>query len=170
LQHWHSCHFVCECSKIARKKHILSRNYILLEVRIADFMIQKKDVVAVRSNQTIREAGKLICDKGIGSVVVISDTEVPVGTITRTELVQGYITDVPVGNTMVHIMRTQLVWIEDTKQKDQLAELMMHTKEHHVLVKNVRGEFVGLVASLDVVRETALDAKAFSFNRQKVPK
>lgn len=135
-------------------------------MRVKDFMVPKDKVVSVKSGNSIREAGRIIIEKKIGSVIVTDETGTkPVGIITRTELVKSYVNDVPVDSPVTEIMNNDLLFIDENQQKDHLAELMMTKKRHHVLVKDSHGQFVGLTTSLDVVTETALDAKAFPYHR-----
>jgi len=129
-------------------------------------MVPKDKVVSLHANDTIRQAGQLIIDKRIGSVIVLGDAGEPLGIVTRTELVKAYVNDHPVTSPVNTIMNRELLYIDENQQRDNLAELMMKNKRHHVLVKDTQGHYVGLTTSLDVVSETALDARSFPYNRQ----
>lgn len=129
-------------------------------------MVPKDKVISLHANDTVRQAGELIIGKRIGSVVVLGDSREPLGIVTRTELVKAYITDHPVTSPVSTIMNSDLLYIDESQQRDGLAELMMKKKRHHVLVKDSQGHYVGLATSLDVVTEAALDARSFPYNRQ----
>ena len=60
-------------------------------MRVKDFMIPKDQVATVSVSASLKEAGKLIVSKHIGSVLVVDEHAKPVGIITKTDLVRAFV-------------------------------------------------------------------------------
>ena len=123
-------------------------------------------VASVSESQTLGDASKLIVERHIGSVIVVNSSNIPVGIITKTDLVRaGFVEGLPTSTLVTQIMHQQLEFCNEDIERDEVAELLMKKKIHHLLVRNKAHEWTGLTNSYDVVTEAALDAKAFPWIR-----
>ena len=65
------------------------------------------------------------------------------------------------------IMSVNFIRVEENATRDFVAEVLMREKKHHAfIVDNETGNIKGIVSSFDVVREVALDAKAWPWYRE----
>jgi CBS domain-containing protein len=134
-------------------------------MKVQYFMIPKDQVATVHPEDTILSAAKIITERQVGSVVVVNNNGLPLGIITKTDIVTSVVQSKSSSSHVIDIMSDDLLFVEETAERDHVADVMAKNKKHHVLVKNTKGEFVGLTTTLDVVHEAALDAKAFPYNR-----
>ncbi|KAL9649324.1 hypothetical protein ABK040_014626 [Willaertia magna] len=145
---------------------------------VKHFMIPRERVVKVSTGSRLKDVASRIVENDVGSVVVVDQNDHPIGIITKTDLVRCTIQNnnnnttnnntTTSGETIVdNVMSKDLVYAKDTLSNDQIATELMIKKLHHLLIENEEsGEWVGLTTSIDVVREAALDAKAFPYNRE----
>jgi CBS domain-containing protein len=102
-----------------------------------------------------RRLVELLVDENIGAIPVVDRDGVPVGIVTRSDVLEedelGFTDDVPV----VELMRPSPLTVRATTTVPEAAELMTREHVHHLLVVDVDGKLIGLVSSLDVVRWVA---------------
>ncbi|KAG2383636.1 hypothetical protein C9374_004307 [Naegleria lovaniensis] len=135
-------------------------------MKVKLFMIPKDKVASVPLTATLADASKLIVERKIGSVVVVNDSGEPVGIITKSDLVRaGFVDTKPSTTPVSEIMHKNLEFCSEDLERDEVAELLMKKKIHHILVRGAHHQWVGLTTSLDIVTEAALDAKAFPWTR-----
>lgn len=138
-----------------------------MSLHISQWMVPKNKVICCYQKADLKTAAGLMVNNKIGSVVVMSDEgKNPVGFVSQYDLLNAaYLCDDFKQGTVADIMSTNLVTIDENTAKDAAATMIMEKKIHHLLVVNKDKEFVGLLSALDVARETALDAKAWPYNR-----
>ncbi|KAL9647252.1 hypothetical protein ABK040_012604 [Willaertia magna] len=135
-------------------------------MKVKQFMVTKDKVACVNINATLADASKIIVEKHIGSVVVLDNSMQPVGIVTKTDLVKaGFVLNKPSTTPVQEIMNKDLLFASEDSERDEIADILMKKKIHHILIRNKNNEWVGLTTSMDVVTEAALDAKAFPWTR-----
>lgn len=129
-------------------------------------MIKKEDVCTCTRQTPVAEVAQLMLKKKIGCVVVVEDGKA-VGIITKTDLLrEAYERGNPAA--LAHdVMSSNLLTIDVNAVRDEAADLLHKSFVHHLVVvrKDQGNAFAGLTSTWDVVREAALDAKAFPYSR-----
>ena len=107
-----------------------------------------------------------MAEHSVNSIIVTKDEKVA-GIVTTTNILQVLASngcealDFQVGS----LMSTDLVTVDTHAPLNTAIERMADIGTHHLLVSD-RDEFVGLISSLDIVREKALDSRSFPWIRK----
>jgi predicted transcriptional regulator len=127
-------------------------------------MVPAEKVVTCAPSDTVETAVEKLLGNRVSSIIVL-DEKAPVGIMTKTDLVKAYKDKVAFDAKVETIMTQGLETVDENTPKDVAADVIQSKKIHHVVVVNGKGEFAGIVSSLDIAREGALDAKAWPWNR-----
>jgi CBS domain-containing protein len=142
-------------------------------MHISAFMTPKEKVVSCMPEHSIRTALDLMVTQKVGSVVVLDKDKNlrPLGIVTRTDMLEAYHKGFGLDDhTVAEIMHVSLTAVLDTMHKDEAAKVFEKNKQHHAIVINKEGEFMGLISSMDVAAECARDARAWPWNRVEAGK
>lgn len=159
-------------------------------------MTPLKDVVVAPVSSSLTSVASLMLEYQISCVVIVADGDVnefskrpanfgttratqtlgfddspsvkPLGLITSTDMVKAYAQGKKGEETTAkEIMSYNFTMVSSSLVRDAVAELMMKENKHHVFVKDdFNDNIIGLVSSVDVVKETALDAKWWPYHRE----
>ena len=124
-------------------------------------MVPRDRVKSLQPTDDLRKAAQVLVTNNISSVVVLDKDQV-VGLLTKTDMLAAYVKGIDLSTKVDELMTRDIVYANVDMSTPDIADLMNYRKKHHVLVQNKEGKFVGLVSSQDVVRETALDARAIA--------
>lgn len=118
--------------------------------RVSDFM--SKAIRSVPHDATLRDAGKLLRDLKIGSLLVDSGEEF-VGYITETELSGEVVANGvdPTTATVKTCMREPILTIESSEAVVEAVRLMKEKATRHVCVTE-SGKIIGLISVSDILR------------------
>lgn len=107
-------------------------------------------VAAVTPNASVREVARVLCEEGIGAVLV-GDREGPAGIVSERDVV-GAVDDRrdPDSTQARDIANTNLVWCDADATAAEVAGLMMERYLRHVLVEQ-DGRLVGIVSARDLL-------------------
>lgn len=134
------------------------------KMTIAGLMIPKEKVVTVTPNTPVEEAMKLVLDNKIGSLVVIEQQKqasvpksMPVGIITKTDVVQAYQSGIPTNDPCKSIMCKGPLHTCTTRMgRDKAARIMEAERTHHLIVVDEKdSSFVGLLSTFDIATDCA---------------
>jgi CBS domain-containing protein len=130
-------------------------------------MVPANKVLTCWPEDTVETALRLMLDNNVGSVVVLQGSKpVPVGIVTKTDLLKCYLLDKPAKQLQVQaIMSTSIETVLDTSPRDAAATHFENTKHRHAFVVNQDSQFVGLVSAYDIAVECARDDRAWPWNR-----
>eukprot|EP00761_Pharyngomonas_kirbyi_P006212 gb/GECH01006218.1/.p1 GENE.gb/GECH01006218.1/~~gb/GECH01006218.1/.p1 ORF type:complete len:145 (+),score=22.41 gb/GECH01006218.1/:1-435(+) len=137
-------------------------------MKIKTFMVPRDSVVTCLPESLLHDLTKPFIEENIGSIIVIrEDSNIPIGIITKTDLVRAsYIQQCDCHTTLARdVMSGPLEIIHQDKQGDEAAERMQQLRIKHLIVVDDDNRFVGLTTAWDVVREAALDSKHWPYNR-----
>lgn len=117
---------------------------------VSDFM--SKVLRSVSHDATLREAGELLQEWGIGSLLVDSGDEF-IGSITETELSREVVANGvdPTTTTVKTCMREPILTIESSEPVVAAVQLMKEKATRHVCVTE-SGKIMGLISVSDVLR------------------
>jgi CBS domain-containing protein len=129
-------------------------------------MVPAEEVATCVPSDTIKTACDAMLQKKIGAVVILDDdttTEFhkPVGIVTKTDLVAAYQKGMTLDSPIGEIMSTNLDTVNVNQSRDQAAHAFDNNKNHHALVINTNGKFMGIISAWDIAAEAARDDKAF---------
>ena len=115
------------------------------------------EVVAIEKDMTLKEAAKLMSDKNIGSVVVISGKKI-LGIITEKDIVTNA---AGLGKSVKATMTKSVFTIRPDEEIDNAAILMKKHKIHKVPVVEDE-ELVGIITATDLIAHSdELDEEFF---------
>jgi len=96
----------------------------------------------------------------VGCVVVLHPTghpHIPVGIVTKTDLLQAYKEKLDLENIVETIMSHNLETLHENQTVDDAATHFERTKHHHAFVVNKDEQWIGLITAWDVATELARD-------------
>lgn len=132
-------------------------------------MVPAGKVVTLDPKDSIRKALDLMMEKKIGAIVVITQKTPlaisPLGIVTKTDLVSAYKNGLTLDHPVEEIMSKNMGTCLDTMDRDQAAKVLEDNKNHHAIVVNKDGDFLGLISSWDITVEVARDHRAWPWNR-----
>jgi len=113
--------------------------------------IMQKNVIAIDSTSSVKDAATLMTDTKVGCLVVTKNNA-PVGIITERDLVRRVIsTDKPSSVLVSDVMSSPLIIAKPDYSLYELAQ-MMKTKGLHRIPVEKDNQLVGIVSSTDIVR------------------
>jgi CBS domain-containing protein len=126
-------------------------------------MVPAEEVATCVPSDTIRTALDAILQKKIGAVVILDDGpfQKPLGIVTKTDLVAAYQKGLAVDSPIGEIMSTDLETVNDNQSRDQAAHAFEQNKNHHAIVVNSKGTFMGIISAWDIAAEAARDDDAY---------
>ena len=100
-------------------------------MKISDIMI--RNVKTIQKGKSLREAAKKMVEEKIGSIIVIDKDTNPIGVITRTDVLNHFVSqDVIDPNVPVDMfIKSELISVSVDDQSDIAAELFVKNKLHH---------------------------------------
>lgn len=130
---------------------------------VSEFMVPAEEVATCVPSDTIKTACDAMLQKKIGAVVILDDTEFhkPVGIVTKTDLVAAYQKGLTLDSPIDGIMTTNLDTVNENQSRDQAAHAFEDNKNHHAIVVNSNGKFMGIISAWDIAAEAARDDKAY---------
>lgn len=130
-------------------------------------MVPKTKVISCLPEDPLEIPMKLMLEKVVGSIVVVSKEGVPVGIVTKTDLLRAWDNGMNAKTNKIHeIMGTNIETILDTAPTGVAAEHFEAKKHRHAFVVDKNGTYVGIVTAYDIAVETARDNKAWPYTNR----
>lgn len=126
----------------------------------ADYMTTP--VVTVERQRSLPDVDRAMQSEGVSALVVVNESNSPVGVVTRSDLVQraaavtsrkSWSLSLPEDMRAEEIMTEEVVSAETTTPLDQVARVMAKRRIHRVVITE-GGRIEGIVATRDVMRAT----------------
>ena len=134
---------------------------------VKNIMTPAAHVVTCFPSSTIEKALDLILanpEKGAVVVILPEKEEIPVGIVTKTDLIRGWEKGLDAKtHTVAEVMGTSIETILDTSPTGVAAEHFEKKKHRHAFVVDKDGKYVGIVTAYDIAVETARDNKAWPY-------
>jgi CBS domain-containing protein len=139
-------------------------------MHVSGFMVPADKAVTCLPSHPIENAVDKLLEHKISAVVVVNEDKKPVGIVTKTDITKAYKAKVPLETKTESVMTQGIETVNENTPKDLAADLFQKSKLHHMIVVNNAGEFAGIISTMDIARESALDAKAWPYLRSETSK
>jgi len=117
--------------------------------------VMQKNVIAVDSSVTIKDAATIMTDAHVGCVVITDGTS-PIGIVTERDIVQRVASkDLPLSTKVSEIMSSPLITAKPDYTLWELAQIMK-TKSIHKIPVEKDGNLVGMITATDFVKWNSL--------------
>ena len=117
--------------------------------------VMQKNVIAVDSSTTIKDAATMMTDAHVGCVA-ITDGKSPIGIVTERDIVQRVVSkDLPSSTKVSEIMTAPLITAKPDYTLWELAKLMKTNSIHKMPVEK-DGNLVGMITATDLVKLNCL--------------
>jgi CBS-domain-containing membrane protein len=115
--------------------------------------IMSTDVICVRAGVDVAALTELLLEHGISGAPVVDASGVPLGVVSKTDLVAAPDT----GLTVCDIMTCLTFALPENASIAQAAALMAYERIHRVPITGPDGSVIGIVSTLDVLRWMATE-------------
>ncbi len=121
-------------------------------VPVKSFMVPAEKFITIDRDVNVRDAAKIMRDKGIGSIFVTRDGKI-IGILTDTDLVRRLVATGldSIQTTVEQIMSAPILTIEENKTLLDANDLMAKEHIRHLGVSNADGQLVGIISVRDLV-------------------
>ncbi len=118
--------------------------------RVSDIMSTKLETI--RTSESAKEAAKKMLDKNVSSLVVVDEDGQAIGIVTERDITRGVcIHDVLSKEFKIHhLMTSPLSTIDPNLSAEMAANLMLHDKVRHLIVKE-GDKTVGIVTATNFI-------------------
>ncbi|MEM5766177.1 MAG: CBS domain-containing protein [Candidatus Aenigmatarchaeota archaeon] len=112
--------------------------------------VMNKDVVVISPDINLREASKVMCEKRIGSLIVIENDDI-VGILTQTDILKAVAEEKDLDITVVEeVMNKKIFTIDYEKTIEDAVNLMMEKRIKRLPVTK-DGKLVGIITASDII-------------------
>lgn len=113
--------------------------------------LMSSDVVTVRPGTGVQEAGELLLDEQIGSVVVTDENGTLKGILTSTDFVQIVAENQPKDDSSVmEYMTTEVVTVDAQDSIQEAADRLITYGIHHLPVVDKEDHVIGMLSTTDL--------------------
>jgi CBS domain-containing protein len=137
-------------------------------MHVAGFMIPAAKVATCSPTDKIRKALDTMLDMKVSCLVVVvkGTYTVPIGLVTKTDVLGAYQQGLTLEHQVLEIMTKEFQTCYMTDSRDQAASILERNKCHHALViDEASNHFMGIISSWDITAECAKDHRAWPWNR-----
>ncbi len=131
---------------------------------VGDVMI--KDVVTVEAGVSVQEAARKMVNNKIGSVIVVKDG-VPVGIITKLDIVTRAVKKGDVTMPVEDIMSSPILTIDKDKDLVEAGEMMNRMDVKRLLIME-GNRAAGIISMSDIIKKTSIYVSEFSKSFEKL--
>lgn len=131
---------------------------------VGDVMI--KDVVTVEGGASVQEAARKMVNNKIGSVIVVKDG-VPVGIITKLDIVTRAVKKGDVAMPVEDIMSSPILTIDKDKDLVEAGEMMNRMDVKRLLIME-GNRAAGIISMSDIIKKTSIYVSEFSKSFEKL--
>ncbi|MEM5853610.1 MAG: CBS domain-containing protein [Candidatus Aenigmatarchaeota archaeon] len=112
--------------------------------------VMNRNVVIVKPGISLREASRMMCERHIGSLVVVEDEDIK-GIITQTDILKAVAQEKDLDTTTVgEIMNKKVFTIDYEKTIQDAVDLMMEKRIKRLPVTK-EGKLVGIITASDII-------------------
>lgn len=128
------------------------KHSVILKMQVSEIMT--RDVKTIKLSSTLKKAAILMVEENIGSIVVVSKENKVVGVVTRTDILKNVVYSDPVNMNipLEDFVDPKFLTIDASEKVESAALLMYVNRIHHILVKDVAGNLVGVLSTLDLIK------------------
>uniref|UniRef100_A0A7R9WSQ6 CBS domain-containing protein n=1 Tax=Craspedostauros australis TaxID=1486917 RepID=A0A7R9WSQ6_9STRA len=136
-------------------------------MHVGAFMVPAQKVVTCRPSDSVQDVLDKMVTRHVGAIVVFTEgtSRIPIGLITKTDLLMAYSTRIPLYCKAEEIMTRDLDSVHETMSRDQAARVLIRNRAHHAIVVDKDDNFKGIISTMDIAIECAKDDQAWPWNR-----
>uniref|UniRef100_A0A7R9WUI7 CBS domain-containing protein n=1 Tax=Craspedostauros australis TaxID=1486917 RepID=A0A7R9WUI7_9STRA len=132
-------------------------------MHVGAFMVPAQKVVTCRPSDSVQDVLDKMVTRHVGAIVVFTEgtSRIPIGLITKTDLLMAYSTRIPLYCKAEEIMTRDLDSVHETMSRDQAARVLIRNRAHHAIVVDKDDNFKGIISTMDIAIECAKDDQAW---------
>jgi CBS domain-containing protein len=112
--------------------------------------VMNRNVVVVRPDISLREASKVMCEKHIGSLIIVENDNI-VGILTQTDILKAVAEERDLDATVVEdVMNKNVFTIDYEKTIEDAVNIMMEKRIKRLPVTK-EGKLVGIITASDII-------------------
>lgn len=112
--------------------------------------VMNREVVVINPKISLREAARTMCEKHIGSLIVLEEGDI-VGIITQTDILKAVAEEKDLDTTLVEdVMNKKVYTIDYEKTVEDAVNLMMEKRIKRLPVTK-EGKLVGIITASDII-------------------
>ena len=112
---------------------------------------------------SIREAAKIMKKEGVGSIVIVDDSNKVAGIVTERDIMYAVADDIPLDRPVSEIMSTNPITIEENSDISEAIALMTSREIRHLIVVDHEGKVKGVISIRDVAKAIGAIALDLAF-------
>lgn len=121
---------------------------------VREFMTPKYNIVTCSKVTTLDRVCDIMTEKNIGSVGIVDENGYIVGLITKTDIINAVASGLKLTSTITKsLMSSVLAYVSVNATRQAAADVMFRHKVHHLLVRDEEYDIIGLVSSVDLMKD-----------------
>eukprot|EP01080_Neovahlkampfia_damariscottae_P003326 gene3326-5765_t len=129
-------------------------------VLVTAVMVPWEKVVCCLDKEELEGVASLILNHKISSVVVVNPEKSKVlGIMTKTDLINAFLMRISPNKSVGKLMSSTVVYAHEKDGRDKVGQMMLDNEVHQIIIQNDKKEPVGLVTSMDIVRNLVEESK-----------
>mmetsp|Transcript_27968 Transcript_27968/g.78360 ORF Transcript_27968/g.78360 Transcript_27968/m.78360 type:complete len:243 (-) Transcript_27968:250-978(-) len=136
-------------------------------MHVGAFMVPADKVATCEPTDSVKYVLDTMLQRRIGAIVVLvpGKYKIPIGLITKSDLLMAYASRVPMNRPAKEIMTKDIDTVKESMSRDQAARVLTRNRNHHAIVVDENEHFKGIISTWDIVVECAKDDQAWPWNR-----
>jgi len=126
-------------------------------------MVPADKVATCEPTDSVKYVLDTMLQRRIGAIVVLvpGKYKIPIGLITKSDLLMAYASRVPMNRPAKEIMTKDIDTVKESMSRDQAARVLTRNRNHHAIVVDENEHFKGIISTWDIVVECAKDDQAW---------
>jgi CBS domain-containing protein len=112
--------------------------------------VMNREIVTINTNISLREASKVMCERHIGSLIVVEDEEIR-GILTQTDILRAVAEEKDLDTTIVEDVMNKRVFTIDYEKTIEDAVNLMIEKRIKRLPVTKDGKLAGIITASDII-------------------
>lgn len=136
----------------------------MIEVQIKQLM--SKPAVTLKPSNTVGEAIKLMKEKGLGSIIIVDDDNMPYDIFTERDVLNALDSNSKINESMLLSQlqrKDHLIAIFETDSLDNAIKILADEVIHHLIVTDYKGIVTGIISTKDVIKAQQRFNKTFPY-------
>ncbi|SAI86818.1 CBS domain-containing protein [Saccharolobus solfataricus] len=115
-----------------------------------------RNPLTVKPETSIRDATKIMKRENLGSLIIVDETNKPIGIVTERDILRAVADEVALDSPVSTIMTRGLITIPPNKDVTEALIIMYQNNVRHLAVVGQSGELVGVISIRDAAKAVNL--------------
>ncbi|AAK43272.1 CBS domain-containing protein [Saccharolobus solfataricus] len=115
-----------------------------------------RNPLTVKPETSIRDAAKIMKRENLGSLIIVDETNKPIGIVTERDILRAVADEVALDSPVSTIMTRGLITIPPNKDVTEALIIMYQNNVRHLAVVGQSGELVGVISIRDAAKAVNL--------------